>query len=504
MTGSTTSPLYKPRDFPDGTPAVGVDQIESAPPSPRTPRGVPKKATSPTNTMQKQERGDIARLADMLVHKCEYAPTENMLYSLWSVAPRFSVPVFADALISASIALDVNAAEICQLVAHTLDLALKIVIPNHKAHAPQLKTWQKHVQQITLGVVRTVATPGQRAGATENWSRAVYAAQFCMGTRKHAVASPPSAPADMIWRLLSRSTCATQTSNNIARRAANWYGMMTRVAISLTPVGMWQEAHAAMRTQGNLVKEVVTQTKLMEKLATISETQIAIARSEMCMGNAKEREGEDEDEMPIDGLDEDFVFASLLGDGMGNEGLDGLPSAEDVTALPSWCVAAVPPTTPPKATQAKPPTPRTNAEGKRTVPLPMQSDSHLEGTLKGYFRVTVSKGGLSPPINLIKEIKKKAPARARKVTPVVQSARALNFCNDVASLLCYESSEELLATTKTWKPYAGSSFHIENGAYKRRTYNFNVTPMRSLPINGALTPLVPSNLSMVQAMALCY
>jgi hypothetical protein len=427
----------------------------------------------------------------MMTGRCVYAPTEEQLSKLNFTAPRFSSPIIAEALITASKS-DVNVELISQLVAETFDRALSVVCPKNSAgNRAQLRSWCKHVQQVVLGVVRTTANPNDRT-ASGNWARAQFAAAFCMGTYKHAVDDPPhrARACDMLWRLLSQSTCATSTSRDFARRATTWYGMVTRVAVSMTAKNAWQEAHAAMRVHGNLVKEVVTQIKYMEKAGTIGADQIESARMEMCMGSAKEREGESEGiEMDVH-LDAQDIMNGLLceDDFVVATGFDALPDAEEVTMLPAWCVKPVvstetqlqpdtPPkkrARPPKADAASPRTPKAQGKQKKVAFAPIAkvimkpaSTGLPLNTLPGHFRV-IKHAVLAPPVDY--------------TTP------------ESLDLTCTESSSALMAATKNWKCNDACTYTIINGRMTRRDYGFLV------PFELG-KPLVPATLTLQQALA---
>jgi hypothetical protein len=224
-------------------------------------------------------KAELAQLAAMMTQQANYAPTESQLRELYQTSPRYSVPVISSALVAASKG-DFNGTLIGALVADVFSRAMQIICPGKGLKTPQARTWYKHVQQIMLGIARSTAAPDE-LNAHDNWARAMMAAHFCMGLRAHSVDETPVNESDVLWRLLASSTEATQSSHRSANRRVNWYGMVTRVAISLTAVGKWQEAHAAMRIQANLVKEVTTQIKQMEKSDTLGVGTLEMARAEM-------------------------------------------------------------------------------------------------------------------------------------------------------------------------------------------------------------------------------
>jgi pyruvoyl-dependent arginine decarboxylase (PvlArgDC) len=423
---------------------------------------------------------DVADVALVLTGSDRTAPqrlSDEQLDSLCWTAPRCSGPIIAEALVSASKKCDFNTGLIEELVHATFARA--------QAHARRaVKTWsqpgwRKHLQQIVLNVVRTAATPGERAPHA-NWSRAMLAAHFCMGLWDQTESSTRSVTKerkhDVLWILLSYSNCATGTSNVFARRATNWYGMLTRVAVSLTPVGKWQEAHAAMRQHGDLVKEVVSQIRYMERAKTISAAQIELARDEMCMGSAKEREGKGGDmcavndgaDVPLDDVfDDEFVFASMLADE--DDEVAAMADGTGIIDLPEWCTAAAAPEAP-----ETPPQARGKAKGKLPMGAPAKSiekkhvpmeqmNSHLAGTVKGFFRVTIHRHGLPPALDLVtgrQPPPKAKPAKAVKAKRVEAAAPPIPRVFD---LMCHESSADLMRDTVDWQPAPLKQFSIIDG-----------------------------------------
>jgi len=427
--------------------------------------------------MLPKAKADLAQLAEMITGRLPYNPTEQQLIQLNYTAPRFSAPIIADALISAS-KTDSNEKLIGNLVADTLGRALKIAAGG----AAQRRIWSKRMQQVVLGVVRSTANPGERT-AHGNWARAMAAAQFCMAAHKYSADDPPAAASDTLWRLLALSTCASGTSRNFVRRATNWYGMLTRVAVSLTNKGAWQEAHAAMRTHGDLVKEVVSQIKYMERNNTIGAEQIVTARIEMCMSSAKEREAEvcadEEIEMAID---EEFVFASMLSDeDMTKDPLSGFANEEGVVDLPEWCVAALdvvpetqPETPPQKRGVGRPPkglTPSPRGSKApvvvKTIAKPACAEPALGSTLKGHFRVTVNRNGLSPAIDLVSgrvvPMGKRREANKAKRSMAFREPSVPSPVSPNIDLYCDEDPAALMRDTDNWKVARTTTFSIVNG-----------------------------------------
>lgn len=454
--------------------------------------------------MLPRAKADVTELAEMMTSQLEYNPSDEHLDQLWLTAPRFSGPILADALIKAA-KCDMNLKLLEELV-HTTFQKAQAYVRRVSAHQYKPHTWIKHVQQLALTVVRSVATPAERAPKL-NWARAMVAAHFCMGLHTQTACDsfgtvPATRKVDTLWILLSQSTCCSSTSRDFVRRAVNWYGMVTRIAISLTGEGKWQEAHHAMRVHPDLVKEVVSQVKHLEKVKLIDASSITAARREMCMGTALEQEpvdepGVEEQDAEVDvSIDAGDVMASLLCGEDGEFPLGFESTGEEAAVmLPYWCVEAMAtesPDTPPQKKAAASPPRTAKAQGKQKV-----VSAICKPTVPGYFRVVKHNGALSPPIDLVKG--RKAPVGQRR-------NRQLGFAQSppkpgritVDGLLCDESSAELKEATRDWQPMVVHKLVI--GANAR-----SVQPRR-----GALWPkcdfnqIVPPGLTMEHVLGRVY
>ena len=484
MTGKITSDHYKPRSFPEGRP-VSVT--------------TPQDQLRETDTVMSAgcAKVELTELAAMLTQQTKYAPTESQLRELYQTSPRFSVPIISNALVTASRG-DFNGTLIGALVADVFNRALQIICTGRNSKTPQVRAWYKHVQLIMLGVTRSTATPLER-NTHENWARAMMAAHFCMGLKAHLVDEAPANASDMLWRLLATSTEATQSSHQSANRRVTWYGMVTRVAISLTPMGKWQEAHAAMRTQANLVKEVTNQIKQMEKADILGVGTLEMARAEMCMGKGKGAPKLGHDDGLEVQVDADFIMAQMLCDeedtGLGDE-FDELEGCGRVVELPVWCTEAAEqvsePATPPlKKKIDKQPIPRTTSEGKKKKNVSWPLTGVQKTALPGYFRVVRCSGALSEPLDLTVGKKR----GILKPSVVAGAVRTLTYVQPTAdSLMCKESSATLMADTAGWLPNNSTALVIHFGKF--------VSPYRPLRKWTTGEKLVPTGLTLNQALAL--
>ena len=392
-----------------------------------------------------------AELADMIVGKKLFAPEEAHLAELHDMAPRFAVPILASALAAAAERDDCNIDLIGGHVAEAFNRALKQLFPDQvAARDAKMRAWYKHVQTITLGVVRSVAAPG--LNKQTNWTRAQLAARFCTSLFTHAVGEQPILPSDMLWRLLAGSTCASKTSRAMVQRKTTWYGMIVRVAVASTPAGMWQEAHEAMRIQADLVKEVCGQIRIMERLGQLDS---GAARCEMSM---PERAEDKTDDAGID--DYDLSCKEMLGDVFddvfngADEDVDefakhlGLADI-DVDVL---CLEAkhddMPST--PRTERKKPVVVARLAHKPRSIsarPIAKSASTSFTCTLNGHFRVIRRSVSLASPVDATSNTK-----AARRLMPLstAYAPAVVVRSLDYSDLLCNESSNALLDETDTW------------------------------------------------------
>lgn len=330
----------------------------------------------------------IETVSNMIVGKELFDPSADAIALCGKTTPKLSGPIFANKLIAVARDGTLNAELVCTLVD---DLFSRVVHLNKR-------TLFKHMQMLTLSVVRLTAVPEDTPYI--NWTRAAAAAHFCMGTSAMSHEKPPSNPSDAIWRMLGLTQCPSNAGASARQRRNNWYSMMVRIVIGYTARGEWQEAHAAMRKNADLVPEIVAQIKAMERSKCIATTTLEVARNEMCMPPLSEAAQEADPltfEFDADFLGEVIDFDSAIG-----------IAPEDVVVVLNDLEQA----TPPKA----------KGRGRPRKVTAESSDA-------AFSPVTPKRG-----------------SKKRVAPPVVFKERRVAQL----ALLCDESSKDLLEETANW------------------------------------------------------
>lgn len=335
----------------------------------------------------------------MLVGDEVMRPTDAQLHSLHNTAKRWVAPILSDALVNAALTKD-DVTDIPGRVTKLFNMMVGYVFDIRSTHTGITRTNAmiplfKDLKALILAVARSVAAPLERSNVG-NWRRAVVAVDFVKALHCFTVGEPPDIPIDAVWRMLADANGAVTSSRETTRRL-NWYSMLLRVVITFTNAGEWREAHAAMRKNPSLAKEVVDQIKKMTRWQIIAVAQLEVARWEMCM-SASSRTHEDDGDGELDDTE---AFNDLLNDSLAE--LDDVETSwlesislddvermapvgsPDTSSKRKRIPRKVPPPSPPS-----PPPPSSSLVMPPTMepPLPPPMEVESDGTIKKYFKVT--------------------------------------------------------------------------------------------------------------------
>jgi len=304
MTSKRESPYYRPKDFPGGRTSevkAGRDFTVA------TVHSIKKKP------MLVDQKRTVAAIALTLgsADPVHYEPTD--LATLHETANRFSAPLFAAAILKIADSVGAASGSFTSLCLRTGELFAEMfrVLYHGIPRSAMPEHVFKEFRTFVVSVARTVANP-VRDGNSVNWAHARAAAEFISAAGRFFMSTTPKRPIDAVWELLAYTSCATHSSKMPYGRI-NWYGMLVRVAIQQSAVDKaWPVAHAAMRHNVDLSKEVSTQILAMQRSGGFGTAIIAAARNEM---NMKPMDDEWADDADIEiSLDPDADWVKLMMD----------------------------------------------------------------------------------------------------------------------------------------------------------------------------------------------
>jgi len=291
--------------------------------------------------MNKQKQ-IVSKLADTLADGISGTYDAEDLVTLLETASRFIIPIMASVVTRVADEQDSFAA-LAINTTHLFGTALVTTFGSNDAKKLPPSMIVK-LREISLGVARIVAKPV--GTESTNWRRANAAFEFVCAVGVYT--DELVYPVDAVWGILSRSLGATMTTNTLSYRGVNWYGMLTRIAITQSVMqNHWASAANAMSTHPSLAKEVVVQIQEMEVLEQAGEMVLATARSFAHMAPRKPRDDDvvvDDDVVAADGLHSWLreLMASECLDGSDLSVIDDPMEMLDTTLAPTEVVSSIP------------------------------------------------------------------------------------------------------------------------------------------------------------------